>query len=540
MRNAFARGLVAAALADERVVLLTGDHGYSLFDEFRHVCPKQYLNAGVAEQNMVGVAAGLAKAGLRPWVYGLSAFVPVRVLEQIKLDVCYEGLPVIFVGDGAGVVYSALGASHQSTEDVAALRVLPQMGILSPADAHEMAACMALAAAARGPVYLRMGKSDLGAVHAAPPALDWGRWCRVQAGEGPLVWIATGSMVKTALAVAPAWPESEVWSASCLKPIDVAAVREACLRHQAVIVLEEHSIHGGLGSAVAEVACAEAPTFVCRVGIRDRFSQFCGSYDYLMREHQLDPQSVAAQVREFVGRLPARSVDFRSAKDRPFAERKPRRVGQAQRRPTSDTGGPALRLSHPTNPCEFGDGTTTPRNPPESMAQALHDQILALVRDYHHARHATGPFVPGESKVHYAGRVFDERELVAAVDSVLDLWLTLGPQGDAFERELAEIVGVKHALIVNSGSSANLVAMATLTSSQLDRPLAPGDEVLTVAAGFPTTVAPIVQHGCVPVFVDVALETANVLVDRLAEAVGPKTRAIVLAHALGNPFDVDG
>ncbi|HEV3004123.1 MAG TPA: lipopolysaccharide biosynthesis protein RfbH, partial [Pirellulales bacterium] len=168
------------------------------------------------------------------------------------------------------------------------------------------------------------------------------------------------------------------------------------------------------------------------------------------------------------------------------------------------------------------------------------DQILALVRDYHHAQHASGPFVPGESKVHYAGRVFDERELVAAVDSVLDLWLTLGPQGDAFERELAEMVGVKHALIVNSGSSANLVAMATLTSSQLDRPLAPGDEVLTVAAGFPTTVAPIVQHGCVPVFVDVALETANVLVDRLAEAVGPKTRAIVLAHALGNPFDVDG
>src|SRR5207245_6897776 len=121
-------------LAEPRLVLLTGDHGYSLFDEFRHRCPGQYLNAGVAEQNMVGVAAGLAKGGLRPVVYGLSSFVPIRVLEQIKLDVCYENLPITFIGDGAGVVYSTLGSSHQSTEDIAALRALPHMSILSPAD----------------------------------------------------------------------------------------------------------------------------------------------------------------------------------------------------------------------------------------------------------------------------------------------------------------------------------------------------------------------------------------------------------------------
>src|SRR5438105_13768698 len=118
MRNAFSAALVRAACADGRVLLLTGDHGYALFDEFRRVCPGQYLNAGVAEQNMVGVAAGLAKGGFRPVVYGLSAFVPARVLEQIKLDVCYEGLPVLFIGDGAGVVYSSLGTSHQSTEDM--------------------------------------------------------------------------------------------------------------------------------------------------------------------------------------------------------------------------------------------------------------------------------------------------------------------------------------------------------------------------------------------------------------------------------------
>jgi transketolase len=303
MRNVFARALVEAARGDPRVVLLTGDHGYALFDEFRRVCPGQYVNAGVAEQNMVGVAAGLAKGGFRPVVYGLSAFVPVRVLEQIKIDVCYEELPVLFIGDGAGVVYSTLGTSHQSTEDVAALRALPNLAILSPADEAEMAACMRLALPADGPVYLRMGKSDLGRVHATPPAVDWGQLCLVREGLGPVGWIATGSMVTTALAAATQWPDSAVWSAPCLKPLDEAPVADVCRRHRAVIVLEEHSVHGGLGAAVAEIAGTWAPTWVCRIGIGDRFSRCCGSYAYLLREHGLDADAVAAQVGQFLERV---------------------------------------------------------------------------------------------------------------------------------------------------------------------------------------------------------------------------------------------
>ena len=142
MRSAFSKAIVDAATADPKVLLLTGDHGYALFDEFRQRCPAQFINAGIAEQNMVGVAAGLAKAGFKPIVYGLSAFVPVRVLEQIKMDVCYENLPVVFIGDGAGVVYSSLGSSHQSTEDIAMLRPIPNIEILSPSDADEMAYVM--------------------------------------------------------------------------------------------------------------------------------------------------------------------------------------------------------------------------------------------------------------------------------------------------------------------------------------------------------------------------------------------------------------
>lgn len=303
MRNAFSRALVAAARADERVLLLTGDHGYSLFDDFRRHCAGQYLNAGVAEQNMVSVAAGLAKGGFRPVVYGLSAFVPVRVLEQIKMDVCYEELPVVFIGDGAGVVYSTLGASHQSTEDVATLRALPHLGILSPADEHEMTACMELAFQTAGPVYLRMGKSDLGAVHSEPPEIEWGSLHRVRAGAGPVAWVATGSMVRTALDAAARWPDSAVWSAPSLKPIDQNAVTAICRGHRVVVTLEEHSVLGGLGSAVAEIAAEHAPTHVCRVGTRDRFSRYCGSYAYLMCEHGLDTQSVIRQVQGFLARV---------------------------------------------------------------------------------------------------------------------------------------------------------------------------------------------------------------------------------------------
>jgi transketolase len=303
MRNAFSRALVEAARNDERILLLTGDHGYSLFDEFRKACPDQYFNAGVAEQNMVGVAAGLAKGGYRPVVYGLSAFVPVRVLEQIKLDVCYEDLSVLFIGDGAGVVYSTLGTSHQSTEDVAALRGLPRLGILSPADGYEMTACMELAFRTTGPVYLRMGKSDLATVHKEKPALDWGDLCPVRTGNGPLAWIATGSMVPTAVEVAAHWQGSAVWSAPSLKPLDEGTVSKICRSHEAVIVLEEHSVYGGLGSAVCEIATEHAPTRVCRVGIPDRFSRYCGSWSYLMREHGLDAEAVGRQVQEFLERV---------------------------------------------------------------------------------------------------------------------------------------------------------------------------------------------------------------------------------------------
>jgi CDP-6-deoxy-D-xylo-4-hexulose-3-dehydrase len=169
----------------------------------------------------------------------------------------------------------------------------------------------------------------------------------------------------------------------------------------------------------------------------------------------------------------------------------------------------------------------------------LEAQILSLVRELHSERHKKRrPFLPGASPVPYAGRVHDDEELVAAVKASLDFWLTLGPEGEAFERELAAWVGVKHSLLVNSGSSANLVAFVTLTSPELSDPLRPGDEVITAATGFPTTVNPILQAGCVPVFVDADLATCNLDVTQLEAARSSRTRAVMVAHTLGNPVDL--
>ena len=186
---------------------------------------------------------------------------------------------------------------------------------------------------------------------------------------------------------------------------------------------------------------------------------------------------------------------------------------------------------------------------PMSDPQALKKEILRLTREY--SRQVHGAFRPAAdlqrkpwqvgTTIPYAGRVFTEDEVEAAVSSTLDFWLTLGSEGEAFQKELAAFLGVRHSLLVNSGSSANLVAISTLTSAKLpeERRLRPGDEVITVAAGFPTTVAPIVQVGAVPVFIDADPITGNACCDQLEDAYSPgKTRAVMMAHALGNPFDL--
>lgn len=300
MRNAFSDALVATATRDPKVLLLTGDHGYALFDTFRKACPDQYINCGIAEQNMVGVAAGLAKAGFKPVVYGLAAFVPMRVLEQIKIDVCYESLPVILIGDGAGVVYGHLGSSHQCTEDIACARVIPGLTVLSPSDRFEMTASMELAFGLASPVYLRMGKSDRGDVHSSPVVIGNGDMLRVTEGDKKTAIIATGAMVITAMRLVQGGFDAEVWSAPSLKPLSAVALGSIQNRVDRIITLEEHSILGGLGACVAEQVAQAHPVPVHRIGIDDRFSSCCGTYEYLLEEHGLTLDAIQQKIAKLV------------------------------------------------------------------------------------------------------------------------------------------------------------------------------------------------------------------------------------------------
>lgn len=175
-----------------------------------------------------------------------------------------------------------------------------------------------------------------------------------------------------------------------------------------------------------------------------------------------------------------------------------------------------------------------------SKSEALRQQILALVQEYYEAEHSQQPFTPGETAVPVSGRVYDAAEMVNLVDSSLEFWLTTGRYAEQFEQEFAHWLGVRHAILCNSGSSANLLALSALTSPKLgERQLLPGDEVITVAAGFPTTVNPIVQNQLTPVFLDIELGTYNVDVSLLETAVSPRTKAIMIAHTLGNPFNLD-
>jgi len=161
--------------------------------------------------------------------------------------------------------------------------------------------------------------------------------------------------------------------------------------------------------------------------------------------------------------------------------------------------------------------------------------IADYVSKYYTAFHKKPEFIPDKTQIPYAGRVYDEKELINLIESSLDFWLTLGPWGERFEKALSDFIGVKHTILVNSGSSANLLAFASLFSPLMERPLQKDDEVITTAAGFPTTLSPIVQYGCIPVFVDVELETLVPKPEWIADAVTEKTRAIFLAHTLGNP-----
>ncbi len=319
MRTTFVKTLTDLAAADPRIMLLVGDLGFGVVVDYAKRFPNQFLNVGVAEQNLTGIAAGLALAGKTVFTYSIANFPTLRCLEQIRNDVCYHRAHVVVVAVGGGLSYGALGMTHHATEDLAILRALPEMTVLAPGDPIEVAAATRAAANTPGPFYLRLGRDGEPVVH--DPSVPWSLGKAITARRGQhLTLISTGAMLATALSAADLLAEqgfrTRVLSMHTLKPLDTDAVLAAARETGLVVTLEEHSILGGLGSAVAEVLCeADIPDVrFRRIGLPPSFCKVVGDQDYLRKHFGLDAEAVATRL------LRTLRYDFRVVPREPAAE----------------------------------------------------------------------------------------------------------------------------------------------------------------------------------------------------------------------------
>ena len=303
MRNAFAHEITKLAQEDERIILLSGDIGNRLFDEFKVKCPGRFHNCGVAEANMIGVAAGLAMNGLRPVCYTIAPFITYRCMEQIRVDLCYHRLPVTIVGTGAGLAYASLGGTHHSCEEVGMLRLLPAMNVLTPADAMEVRALLRATFQQDQPTYMRIGKKGEPVVHSAPPAgLSIGQSIDMRAGKD-LCLLANGVLLPIALQAADQLAAegvtAEVISFPTVKPLDESALRRVFAAHTLVASIEEHSVLGGFGGAVAEWL-ADHPhpeSRLLRFGTTDTFYHDIGDQDEARAHFGLTAEAINTVLR---------------------------------------------------------------------------------------------------------------------------------------------------------------------------------------------------------------------------------------------------
>ena len=300
MRKFFVKTVEDLAEEDPRVVLLTGDLGYGWLDEFRRRFPDQFLNAGVAEQNMTAMACGMALSGARVFTYSIANFSTLRCIEQIRNDVCYHRANVVVVAMGGGFSYGQLGMSHFATEDLAMMRTLPGLTVVAPSDAWQVNVLTRQLHAQEGPGYLRLDKGGAG-LPEQPEAIRLGKARVIRKGSDVAIF-AIGSILGSAIHAAELLAQhhisTQVVEIHTLKPLDHKSIVGISREIPAIVTLEEHSVIGGLGSAVAEI-CLEAgapPRTFLRIGLSDEYTEVVGDQNYLRKLHGLDAESVKERV----------------------------------------------------------------------------------------------------------------------------------------------------------------------------------------------------------------------------------------------------
>jgi transketolase len=305
LRDAFVAAISELAAADGRIMLLTGDLGFGVLTEFEKRFPRQYLNVGVAEQNMLGLATGLALEGRVVFAYSIANFPTLRCLEQIRNDACYHDANVKIVSVGAGFSYGALGISHHATEDVSIVRALPNICIVSPGDLWEAYEATKAVATWPGTVLLRLDKSHAPATNRPGEAFHLGRARLVRDGQDAT--IATmggilGEVLRAADVLAEDGIRCRILSFSTIKPLDTEALIAAVAETGSIFTVEEHTVEGGFGGAVAEIVLEMGcvPRSFYRIGLRDGFSSVVGSQQYLRSVYGLDARAIAQTVRSKV------------------------------------------------------------------------------------------------------------------------------------------------------------------------------------------------------------------------------------------------
>lgn len=305
MRDHFVKRLTKLAAEDERIMLLTADLGFGVLTDFAAKFPRQFLNVGVAEQNMTGVATGLALEGLIVFTYSIGNFPTLRCLEQIRNDAAYHEANVKIVSVGSGFSYGSLGMSHHATEDLAILRAIPGITIFSPCDLWEAMEATQAAARTPGVCYLRIDKSAAGANEAPGEQFVTGQPRLRRAGSDVTI-IATGGIVEEALKAAEHLAkekiEARVLGVHTLRPLDAGPILAAARETGGIITLEEHTVEGGLGGLIAETLLENgvAPKKFRRMGLRNGFSSTVGSQGYLRKRYGLDADSVRSTVQQLL------------------------------------------------------------------------------------------------------------------------------------------------------------------------------------------------------------------------------------------------
>ena len=301
MRDSFVRSLLELAKADKNIELVTGDLGFGVLRPFWEALPDQFINAGIAEQNMTAMAAGMALEGKTVFVYSIGNFPTMRCLEQIRNDCAYHGANVKIVCVGGGFVYGSLGMSHHATEDLAVMRSLPGVTVFSPADKVEAAEVVKAAVAQPGTCYIRLGRGGEPVVREKIDDFQVGKAIPVQKGSRVAIF-STGDIYKeVALAVellSHNGIEPTVYTFPTVKPVDAQTVLECAREHGLIVTCEEHNVQGGLGTAVAEVlAERQGKARLLRIGMEDAYCAVVGSQDHLRKHYGMNGETIARRIK---------------------------------------------------------------------------------------------------------------------------------------------------------------------------------------------------------------------------------------------------